>query len=56
MRLCQYLSKPTLFRCFTSNQTLVQRLIDEQRNLRASIMRNQEWDASFAQLYPFHFA
>ena len=35
---------------FLSNQTLVQRLIDEPRHLRASIMRNQEWDSSPAQL------
>jgi hypothetical protein len=35
---------------FFSNQTLVQRLIDEPRHLRASIMRNQEWDSPFAQL------
>ena len=32
-----------------SNQTLVQRLIDSSAfNLRASVMRDQEWDSSFA--------
>jgi hypothetical protein len=33
---------------------LVQRLIDKPRNLRASIMRNQEWDPPSAQLHPLN--
>jgi hypothetical protein len=45
-----------LFYSFFSNQTLVQRLIDEQRNLRASIMRNQEWDPLPAQLNSLDFS
>jgi hypothetical protein len=37
------------FLLYISNQTLVQRLIDDSR---ASIMRNQEWDPSLPELYP----
>jgi len=34
-----------------SNQTLIQRLIDGSRDLRACIMRDQEWDSSSTKLY-----
>ena len=36
-----------------SNQTLVQRLTDD---LRACIMRNQEWDSTSSELYSFDLA
>jgi len=39
-----------------SNQTLVQRLIDTAQDLRASIVRNQEWDASAANLHSLDLA
>ena len=47
---------PSVLCHFISNQTLIQRLIDTSQNLRASIVRDQEWDATLSNLHSLDLA